>query len=180
MRDHFVTPPLGSTPISTQANFMGSRLLRSLSVTACFLLPGLVGAQGLPTTKPTPAQAQVLLQTRPDLVAQLRQRFATAGLTRDQIHARLRAEGYPEDILDPYLSGSTGDAPQPSDSVFQAVQLLGIADSTDVALLQRADSSDSTRVITRGPRIGAGALDTTNLLIADTLRSARNFADSVA
>lgn len=159
---------------------MGSRLLRSLSVTACFVLPGLAGAQGLPTTKPTPAQAQVLLQTRPDLVAQLRQRFATAGLTRDQVHARLRAEGYPEDILDPYLSDSTGEAPTPSDSVFQAVQLLGIADSTDVALLQHADSSDSSRVIPRGPRIGVGVLDTTNLLIADTLRSARNFADSVA
>ena len=65
------------------------------------------GAQ-VPTTRPTPEQAQILLQTRPDLVAQLRQRFATSGLTREQVHARLRAEGYPEDLLDAYLPGMTG------------------------------------------------------------------------
>jgi len=136
---------------------MGSRLLRSLSVTACFLLPGLVGAQGLPTTKPTPAQAQVLLQTRPDLVAQLRQRFATAGLTKEQVHARLAAEGYPEDLLDAYLPGATGDAAQPSDSVFQAVQLLGIADSTDIALLQRASPGQQAQTANEG-KVGNASL----------------------
>ena len=50
--------------------------LRSLFVAASFLLPSVVGAQ-VPTTRPTPDQAQALLQARPDLVAQLRQRFAT-------------------------------------------------------------------------------------------------------
>jgi hypothetical protein len=47
-------------------------------VAASFLLPTLAGTQ-VPTTRPTPEQAQTLLQTRPDLVAQLRQRFATSG-----------------------------------------------------------------------------------------------------
>jgi protein involved in polysaccharide export with SLBB domain len=103
-------------------------------VAAFFLLPGVASAQ-TPTTRPTPEQARVLLQTRPDLVAQLRQRFATAGMTREQVHARLRAEGYPEDLLDPYLTGATGDA-APNDSVFQAVLALGITDSADVATLQ--------------------------------------------
>ena len=71
---------------------MHFRILRSLLVAASFLLPTLAAAQ-VPTVRPTPEQAQVLLQTRPDLVAQLRQRFATSGLTREQVHARLRAEG---------------------------------------------------------------------------------------
>lgn len=109
--------------------------VRSLLVTACFFVPSLVAAQ-TPTTKPTPAQAQILLQTRPDLVAQLRQRFASSGMTKEQIHARLAAEGYPEDLLDPYITGATGDATAPTDDVFRAVRALGIASDADVALLQ--------------------------------------------
>lgn len=139
---------------------MRLRLVRSLMVAASFLLPHAARAQ-TPTTRPTPEQARVLLQTRPDLVAQLRQRFATSGMSREQVHARLRAEGYPEDILDPYLSDATGGAAQPSDSVFAAVLALGIADSSDVAQLQMmgADTSaargDSPR--TRGDSIRSRA-----------------------
>jgi polysaccharide export outer membrane protein len=116
---------------------MRSLPLRSLVVAASFLLalPRIVGAQ-LPTTRPTPEQAQMLLQSRPDLVAQLRQRFATSGLTREQIHARLRAEGYPEDLLDPYLPGMSGTPAAPSEDVFSAVRALGIADSADVAAME--------------------------------------------
>jgi polysaccharide biosynthesis/export protein len=110
-------------------------VLRSLIVAASFLLPDLVGAQ-LPTTRPTPEQAQTLLQTRPDLVAQLRQRFATSGLTREQVRARLRAEGYPENLLDAYLPGMTGDAPPVTDDVFAAVRALGVADSADVEAMR--------------------------------------------
>jgi protein involved in polysaccharide export with SLBB domain len=95
----------------------------------------LVVAQ-VPTTRPTPEQAQTLLQTRPDLVAQLRQRFATSGLTPEQVRARLRAEGYPENLLDPYLAGVSGDAPTPTDDVFSAVRSLGIADSADVEAMR--------------------------------------------
>jgi polysaccharide export outer membrane protein len=114
---------------------MRAPVLRSLFVAASFLLPALARAQ-LPTTRPTPEQAQMLMQTRPDLVAQLRQRFATSGLTRDQVHARLRAEGYPEDLLDAYLPGTTGEAPPVTEDVFRAVRALGVADSSDVAALQ--------------------------------------------
>ena len=122
---------------------MRVRLLRSLLVTAFFSLPLVLGAQ-TPTTRPTPEQARILLQTRPDLVQQLRQRFASSGLSRDQIHARLRAEGYPEDLLDPYLGDSSGSAAQPSDSVYSAVLALGIADSSDVAQLQALGASMDT------------------------------------
>ena len=123
---------------------MPSRLLRSLFVAAFFLLPSLARAQ-VPGTRPTPEQAQILLQTRPDLVAQLRQRFAASGLTREQIHARLRAEGYPEDLLDAYLPGMSGDAPAPGADVFRAVEALGIADSSDVAALQGAYPSQQVQ-----------------------------------
>src|SRR5215207_6063573 len=109
--------------------------LRSLLVAASFLLPTVVGAQ-VPTTRPPPDQAQSLLQNRPDLVAQLRQRFATSGLTPEQVRARLRAEGYPENLLDAYLPGMTGDAPSPTDDVFAAVRALGVADSADVEAMR--------------------------------------------
>ena len=114
---------------------MRAAVLRSLVVAASFLLPTLAGAQ-VPTTRPTPEQAQILLQTRPDLVAQLRQRFATSGLTRQQVHDRLRAEGYPENLLDAYLPGMTGDAPTPTDDVFSAVRSLGVVDSADVEAMR--------------------------------------------
>jgi len=85
--------------------------------------------------RPTPAQAQELLRTRPDLVAQLRQRLTSSGLTPDQVRARLRAEGYPEDMLDPYLADARGDTVSaPSDSALLAARALGITDSSDVAL----------------------------------------------
>ena len=115
---------------------MRAPVLRSLVVAASFLLPTLAGAQ-VPTTRPTPEQAQTLLQTRPDLVAQLRQRFATSGLTRQQVHDRLRAEGYPENLLDAYLPGMTGEAPSPTDDVFAAVRSLGVVDSADVEAMRR-------------------------------------------
>ena len=121
---------------------MHLRHLRSLLVAAFFLsAPGVLAQT---PARPTSDQARVLLQTRPDLVAQLRQRFVTSGMTREQIHARLRAEGYPEDILDPYLPGSVGDAALPTDSVYSAVLALGVADSADVATLQALGSASDT------------------------------------
>lgn len=95
-----------------------------------------------PTARPTPEQARALLQARPELVLQLRQKLLNSGLTRDQIHARLRAEGYPEDLLDPYLPGGMGTAEAPTSELYNAVQELGIADSADVAFL-RALQADS-------------------------------------
>ncbi|CAN5346328.1 SLBB domain-containing protein [soil metagenome] len=113
---------------------MRNALLRSLFVTALFLPNGAAAAQS--TTggvRPTPEQAQTLLQARPDLVTQLRQRFLTSGMTKDQVHARLRADGYPEDLLDSYLPGATGDAAAPSATVLRAIEELGIADSSEVS-----------------------------------------------
>ena len=121
-------------------------VLRSLVVAASFLLPSVAGAQVPATGRTTREETQTLLQARPDLVEQLRQRFATSGLTREQIRVRLRAEGYPEDLLDAYMPGMTGAAPSPSADVFRAVEALGIADSAEVAALQDALETGTTRI----------------------------------
>lgn len=120
----------------------GVRHLRSLLVAAfVFLVPVVAGAQ-VPTTKPTPEQARILLQTRPDLVQQLRERMLSSGMTPDQIRARLREEGYPEDLLDAYMPGARGDSAKPTSTVLRAIQELGIADSTDLANGFTADTTN--------------------------------------
>lgn len=94
--------------------------------------PSAVGAQA----RPSPAQAQALLQSRPELVQQLRQRIITSGMTPEQVRARLRAEGYPENLLDAYLPGSTSQPGIPSDEVFGAIRRLGIAEADDVEMMR--------------------------------------------
>jgi protein involved in polysaccharide export with SLBB domain len=126
------------------------------------------GAQGLPT----PAQAKALLESNPALVAQLRQEIASSGLTLDQIHAKLRAYGYPEDLLDSYV----GPRPQGKDSVatlslsgntLDAIASLGIVDSLSPPELRDA-------VMKRRRNGGTGA-DTTRVRRDSTLS-----ADSIA
>ena len=113
-----------------------------LITTGALLAVALVcaGARPVFAQRPTPSQAQELLRTRPDLVAQLRQRLASSGLTPDQVRARLRAEGYPEDLLDAYLADmrTAPDSTGPSESVLAAARALGVTDSADVALAPAA------------------------------------------
>lgn len=117
-----------------------------------------------PTTlaaqNPTPAQAQQMLQNNPALLQQLRQRILTSGLTPDQVRARLRAEGYPENLLDAYLPGATGnpDTTIAEDDVFSAIGQLGIADTTDLALLRCGINTDTLAVTDTLP---TGLIDTT-------------------
>ncbi len=116
------------------------RFARLLPVLASGLLsaPALFAQQtSLPGgQRPTAEQARAILQARPELIQQLRQRLVTTGMTKDQIHARLRAEGYPEDLLDAYLPGSAMLPEAPSSDLYAAIQELGIADSTDVSIFQ--------------------------------------------
>ncbi|MEX2151908.1 MAG: SLBB domain-containing protein [Gemmatimonadaceae bacterium] len=118
--------------------------LRTLVATAAFCLSGQIALAQQPPGRPTPEQARAMLQARPELIQQLRQRLVNSGMTREQIHARLRAEGYPEDLLDPYLPGGTGTAAAPSGDLFNAVQELGIADSADVAFFRALQSDTLT------------------------------------
>src|SRR3954469_14384104 len=61
---------------------------------------------GQPQQLPSPEQAQSLLKAQPELVDQLRDRLSRSGLTPDQVRSRLRAAGYPENILDDYVPGA--------------------------------------------------------------------------
>lgn len=109
---------------------------------------------------PTPQQAQQMLQSNPALVQQLRQQIMTSGLTPDQVRARLRAEGYPENLLDAYLPGSPAgtDTAAVSSDVFSALTRLGIADTSQVDLIRCGITDDSLAVADTLP---TGLIDTT-------------------
>ena len=141
------------------------------------------GARPVFAQRPTPSQAQELLRSRPDLVAQLRQRLTSSGLTPDQVRARLRAEGYPENLLDAYLAdaGSAATAGTPNASMLEAARALGITDSTDSVLFPaEAIRSTTSRA---GPVLDTVALrrmrrdttrDTLLVTLAERERAARD------
>jgi polysaccharide export outer membrane protein len=106
-------------------------------------------SQTLPSTPPSPAQAQQLLQN-PSLAGRVQQMIQSSGLTPDQIRDRLKAQGYPEGLLDQYLSGGKTDSTAtPGDDVFAAVRSLGLGDTTELKTLstrareKRRTSADS-------------------------------------
>ncbi len=151
------------------------------AVAAMLLFAGTPAAAqipGLPPgAHPSPQEVQTLLETRPDLVAQLQQRIAESGLTPEQIRARLRAAGYPEDLLDAYIGGATDTTqalPPPTTSQLGAFGALGLLTVSSDTLgqidslgmlaapeqLRRADSlradslADSSRVRGQLKRFG--------------------------
>src|SRR5215207_1107528 len=81
---------------------------------ACaLLLPAFRGVEAqIPGQMPQPGQALPgpdsarALMRNPSVVDQLRRQLGTSGLTPDQVRARLRAAGYPENMLDDYLAGA--------------------------------------------------------------------------
>jgi polysaccharide export outer membrane protein len=126
----------------------------ALSAAAFVVVPALASAQ-LPTggQQPTTAQAEAALQN-PEIVAQVRSRLLNSGLTADQIRARLRAAGYPENMLDEYLPGSTAPASAPSAAAMDALQRLGLIEAAAQAT-QRPTLPDSLRdTVTHSPIFG--------------------------
>ena len=76
---------------------------------------------------PTPKEAQEPLRNQPGLIDQLRKKLSESGLTQDQVKARLRAAGYPDDVLDSYLPGADStQALNPSAQTLEAIRSLGI------------------------------------------------------
>ncbi|HVF39505.1 MAG TPA: SLBB domain-containing protein [Gemmatimonadaceae bacterium] len=118
---------------------MNSIKVRFLTVAAIlFIVPSLGAAQSA-------SQAQQMLESNPALLQQLRSRILSSGLTPDQVRARLRAEGYPETLLDAYLPGgslSSGTDPATAgptgsqDDIFGAISALGIVDTVDATSLR--------------------------------------------
>ena len=122
---------------------------------------------------PNADQARDLLRNQPGLVEQLRQKLTQSGLTPDQVRSRLRAAGYPEELLDQYLPGAdTTAAVRPGARTLDAVRALGILSPEEADSLQVSDSlfqvSDSLRRI----------LDSLRLVRLDSLR-ADSLADSL-
>lgn len=132
-----------------------------------------------PPQRPTPEQARAMLQASPDLVARMRQQLLGSGMSREQIKARLRAQGYPDDMLDAYLPGGSGDAAPPSDEVFSALRELGIADSTDIALMRRLQADTSSRFRDSLARL-QDSLPPDSSAILRRLRMRADVADSLA
>ncbi len=100
--------------------------------------------------RPSASEAQALLQARPELAAQVRQRLTTSGMSTEQVRQRLKAEGYPENFLDSYLPGGAGDGRAPTADVVTALERLGISSDDDAAVM---------RTMLR-QRTGAGDRDT--------------------
>lgn len=125
------------------------------------LLSTVAGAQVVPP--PAQAQqAQQALLNNPAMIARLQQMVQSSGLTTDQIRDRLRAQGYPEALLDQYLPGGAqpDSTAVPGEDVFGAIRSLGIADSLSV---------DSLRTIARNRRRARAQVDSAFL---DTLQRA--------
>src|SRR5687768_2401788 len=116
----------------------------TLCVAIAFAAPAAQGQQ-----RPSPQEAEALLKANPELAAQVRAKLQGSGLTPDQVRARLRAEGYPEHLLDQYLQpGTSADSvAAPSPKVAAALRALAVdVDSGDTAALGRE------RVVDRTPR----------------------------
>lgn len=81
-----------------------------------------------------------MLQNNPALIARLQQMLQSSGMTPEQIRARLRAQGYPEALLDQYLPGGAqvDSTAVPGTDVFAAVRALGLGDSLTIDSLSKA------------------------------------------
>jgi protein involved in polysaccharide export with SLBB domain len=160
-----------------------NRLIRRAGVATAFLGVAALAVPALPAQVPqgvqpgqqlpTPDQARRALQNQPELVTQLRQRLLESGLTPDQVRSRLRAAGYPENLLDDYLVGAdTTRQVRPGSKTLEAVSALGILSDTEADSLEVQDSmmvlSDSLRTL----------LDSLKFLKADSAR-ADSLADSI-
>src|SRR4051812_7940247 len=94
MRNIFSGEPF-STPRKT---VLGVRFLLALTLSLAFNR-GILTAQ-----QPTASTVDARARENPQLVAKLRATIASGRLTVEQIRARLRASGYPDSLLDKYLS----------------------------------------------------------------------------
>ncbi|MDQ6610965.1 MAG: SLBB domain-containing protein, partial [Gemmatimonadota bacterium] len=98
------------------------------------------------------------------LVQQIRQRMLASNLTPEQIRARLKAEGYPENLLDDYMVGAkSSNVAAPGSNVFAAIRALGITDSTDVDDLERMNDVRTPRRKPARPVLDSAALRDTTL-----------------
>ncbi len=118
-------PATGTQPLYAQPGYV--------------LPPNVQAATGL-TQAPTPSQVTQLLASNPNLAATLRTKIAQSGLTADQIRARLRNAGYPDNLLDSYLNPQDTTSSAPTPTVMNAVQFLGFIDQQEQDSLAKLDA----------------------------------------
>lgn len=58
---------------------------------------------------------------------QIRARIQSSGMSPDQIRQRLQSAGYSANMLDAYLGGGSGPAPEPSQDIIAAIGALNVA-----------------------------------------------------
>lgn len=115
------------------------RPFRHIVIAAAVIAASVTAAsETLAQAIPSPAEAIQMLQSNPELLSQLRERIAASGLTEEQIRARLRAEGYPESLLDAFFAtGGSARTNASTRQIFQAVRDLGLTDEADLQELRR-------------------------------------------
>lgn len=133
---------------------MTSKTVSRFSLRLCLGLALTTGSAGLLSAQvpsgqalPSPSEAQRMLNERPELADQIRRRIGASGLTRQQVRARLRAAGYPENLLDNYLEGAdTTRVLRPGSDVLDAVRVLGIVSVEEAdSLYVLTDSAQALR-----------------------------------
>jgi protein involved in polysaccharide export with SLBB domain len=148
---------------------------------AAMLLASPAGARA---QRPTPDQAAAMLQARPELATRLREWIGASGLTPDQVRARLRSEGYPENLLDGYLSGGgpRSGGPEPTSEMLDAIRELGIADDSALSPIRGVPATVDTAILgLRGRPIPTLQYDTVayHRTLPDSLVTPRVLDDSV-
>jgi polysaccharide export outer membrane protein len=135
---------------------MNSNRLRLLACSALVIFAPVLGA----AQTPSPTDAQRMLESNPALLQQLRARIMSSGLTADQVRARLRAEGYPETLLDAYLPGGGSGAEVVNtgtpDDVYNAIAQLGIVDTLEAETLRCATALPNDTVMSQTDTGNAG------------------------
>ena len=91
-----------------------------------------VATQQIPGLPPgiTPQQAAQALEQQPELGDIVRRQLQQSGATPDQIRAQLRSFGYQGNLLDAYFAADTIMAPDPNQSILQAITVLGLGGFT--------------------------------------------------
>ena len=125
--------------------------------------------------RPSPQEAEAMLRANPDLAAQVRAKLQGSGLTPDQVRARLRAEGYPEHLLDQYLQpgGLPDSAGTPSPAVTAALRALAVdVDSLDPGLTRGRDMgwARSLRTTIECDTVAVSPTTPTDSVMLDTRR----------
>src|SRR5438094_5444689 len=113
---------------------MISRFLRG-RLAACFFV-----LLAVPAVAQQPAQQPVTTQRPPpsQQAQHVQELLRNSGMTLDQVRKRLRAEGYSENVLDPYFSQRSTTA-IPDTGVFSAIRALRLEEVADSITRRRKD-----------------------------------------